>query len=436
MDARVYWVTRDTVLCDASLPENTTLALVGLPLTPDPDGLNDTLRLKYPHLSGYKAYHLPPASLGRIPELIKGSLTVSARSADRQVIDTTGVQIAGLLDDLYQYDGPLGITFEEKTPTMRVWAPTARDVKLHLCAAPDDPYEQILPLTCDPATGVWSITGAPAWYGRFYRYEVEVYIPSNRKVESNLVTDPYSISLSTNSRYSQIVDLDDPALQPAGWAELRAPSITAPEDFVIYELHVRDFSISDETVPHALRGTYRAFTLPHSHGMRHLRSLASAGLTHIQLLPVFDFASVDEDKSTWQSVDTAVLRALPPDSEWQAHAVEAIQNADGYNWGYDPYHYTVPEGSYSTDPQGSARILEFREMVQALNSLGLWVVMDVVYNHTTAYGQTEKSVLDRIVPGYYHRRNARGEVETSSCCPNTATEHAMMRKLMVDSLVT
>lgn len=436
MDARAYWITQDTVLCDAALPENTTLALSGLSLTPDPGGLSDGLRKKYPHLAGYFAYHLPDTVLGRIPELLKGSLTVSARSGDGQVIDTTGVQFAGVLDDLYRYDGPLGITFEGKTPTLRVWAPTARGVKLHLYAVPDDPHDQVHPMICDPGSGVWSITGARTWYGKFYRYEVEVYIPSNRKVEANLVTDPYSVSLSTNSRYSQIIDLSDPALQPAGWAELHAPPFTAPEDFVIYELHVRDFSISDETIPSALRGTYRAFTFPHSHGMRHLRSLASAGLTHVQLLPVFDFATVDEDKSTWKTGDTAVLRALPPDSEWQAHAVEAIQNLDGFNWGYDPYHYTVPEGSYSTDPDGSARIREFREMVQALHSIGLYVAMDVVYNHTNASGQSEKSVLDRIVPGYYHRRNARGEVETSSCCPNTATEHTMMRKLMVDSIAT
>jgi len=436
MDARAYWINRDTILCDASLPEQATLALVGLPLTLDPAGLSEALRQKYPHLANYFTYRLPLTALDRVPELLKGGLTVSARSADGQVLDTTGVQIAGVLDDLYRYDGPLGITFNDKTPTLRVWAPTARGVKLHLYASPDADAQNILPMTCDPQTGVWSIVGSPAWYGKYYRYEVEVYIQASRKVEPALVTDPYSVSLSTNSRYSQIVDLADPAFQPAGWKELRAPSLAAPEDIVLYELHVRDFSISDETVPHALRGTYRAFTHAHSYGMRHLRALTTAGLTHVHLLPVFDFATVDDDRSTWKTVDVSMLRSFPPDSEWQAHAVETIQNTDGFNWGYDPYHFTVPEGSYATDPQGPARILEFREMVHALNCLGLGVVMDVVYNHTTAYGQNEKSVLDRIVPGYYHRRNSRGEVETSTCCPNTATEHAMMRKLMVDSILT
>jgi pullulanase-type alpha-1,6-glucosidase len=108
---------------------------------------------------------------------------------------------------------------------------------------------------------------------------------------------------------------------------------------------------------------------------------------------------------------------------------------DGYNWGYDPYHYSVPEGSYATEPDGPARILEFRSMVQALNKAGLRVIMDVVYNHTHASGQNEKSVLDKVVPGYYHRLNSNGEVETSTCCPNTATEHTMMEKLMIDTLI-
>ncbi|MBK8048736.1 MAG: pullulanase-type alpha-1,6-glucosidase [Anaerolineales bacterium] len=125
-----------------------------------------------------------------------------------------------------------------------------------------------------------------------------------------------------------------------------------------------------------------------------------------------------------------------PDSDLQQAAVEAAAATDGFNWGYDPYHYTVPEGSYSTNPDGITRIVEFRAMVQALHEAGLRVVMDVVYNHTTAGGQDPKSVLDRIVPGYYQRLNLDGVIETSTCCANTASEHAMFEKLMVDSLVT
>ncbi len=126
----------------------------------------------------------------------------------------------------------------------------------------------------------------------------------------------------------------------------------------------------------------------------------------------------------------------PPDSDQQQAAITAAEDLDGFNWGYDPFHYTTPEGSYATNPDGPTRIVEFREMVQALNQMGLRVVMDVVYNHTNAAGQDDKSVLDRIVPGYYHRLNDTGQVETSTCCQNTASEHNMMEKLMVDSLLT
>jgi pullulanase len=131
-----------------------------------------------------------------------------------------------------------------------------------------------------------------------------------------------------------------------------------------------------------------------------------------------------------------VLASFPPDSDQQQALIGALRDQDPFNWGYDPFHFTVPEGSYSTDPDGPARIIEFRQMVQALNQTGLRVVMDVVYNHTHAAGQDEKSVLDRVVPGYYHRLNERGAVETSTCCANTASEHQMMEKLMIDSLVT
>jgi pullulanase-type alpha-1,6-glucosidase len=189
-------------------------------------------------------------------------------------------------------------------------------------------------------------------------------------------------------------------------------------------------------VPEAYRGTYKAFTLDGTDGSNHLEALAEAGLTHIHLLPVFDIATINENKTEWVSPDPAVLATYAPDSDQQQAAVTATEDLDGFNWGYDPFHYTVPEGSYSTNPDGATRVVEFREMVQSLNRDGLRVVMDVVYNHTNSAGQNDKSVLDKIVPGYYHRLNDRGAVETSSCCQNTATEHNMMEKLMVDSLVT
>jgi pullulanase-type alpha-1,6-glucosidase len=291
----------------------------------------------------------------------------------------------------------------------------------------------VLDMTADPVTGVWSRRGGPDWDGRFYLYEVEVWSRATGRLERNLVTDPYSISLARNSRRSQIVDLASADWKPAGWDALSKPPLAAPEDITLYELHVRDFSASDASVPEALRGTFRAFTAE-SDGTRHLAALARAGLTHVHLLPSFDIATVEEDRSQWQ--DPGDLSSFAADSEEQQAAVAAVAAHDGYNWGYDPWHYTVPEGSYAGQNDGAARTLEFREMVQGLSRLGLRVVMDVVYNHTTASGQSEKSVLDRVVPGYYHRLNADGEVEKSSCCDNTASEHRMMEKLLVDSAVT
>jgi pullulanase-type alpha-1,6-glucosidase len=278
--------------------------------------------------------------------------------------------------------------------------------------------------------------GAADWTGKYYLYEVEVYAPTLNKVVKLLVTDPYSLSLSANSTRSQIVNLDDPGLKPAGLDALIKPPLDAPEDIVLYELHVRDFSIYDESVPKHQRGTFKAFTALNSKGMRHLKRLANAGLTHIHLLPVFDIASIEEDRARREEPDAQQLASCPPDSPKQQQLIFPLRDRDGSNWGYDPYHYTTPEGSYAREPDGPARIREFREMVQALSSIGLRVVMDVVYNHTHASGQNEKSVLDKIVPGYYHRLNKDGAVEDSTCCHNTASEHAMMEKLMVDSLRT
>jgi pullulanase-type alpha-1,6-glucosidase len=351
-------------------------------------------------------------------------------------VDATGVQFPGALDDLYQYDGPLGVTFDGDILTLRVWAPTAQSVTLTMYDTEKASYANQFPMEWDASTGVWGITGNETWKSKYYLYEVKVFAPSTGKIETNLVTDPYSISLSMNGTRSQIVDLNDLELKPQGWDSLAKPPLAAPEDIVVYELHIRDFSASDETVPEELRGTYKAFTVKDSNGMKHLTGLAEAGLTHIHLLPAFDIASVNEDKSTWQSVDEETLKSYPPDSDQQSIAASAVTGTDGFNWGYDPIHYTPPDGSYATDPNGTPRIVEFREMVQSLNESGLRVVMDVVYNHTNASGQSNNSVLDRVVPGYYHRLNADGNVEQSTCCQNTATENDMMNQLMIDSVIT
>lgn len=449
---RAIWINKDTILWRIGGGSGLKYALIysaDAALTLSPDGiLNGTevpltfvsdkpdveILRGYPHLRDYAVLKVTDTS--NIADILKGQVAVVARSQAGRDVDATGVQIPGALDDVYQYDGPLGVTFEGDIPTLRVWAPTAQAVTLFMYDTEKASYANKFPMEWDTSRGVWSVTGEADWKNKYYVYEVKVFAPSTGKIETNLVTDPYSISLAMNSKRSQIVDLNDAELKPGGWDSLPKPPLAAPEDIVIYELHIRDFSISDATVPEELRGTYKAFTVKDSNGMKHLAGLAEAGLTHIHLLPAFDIASVDEDKSTWKTVDEAALKALPLDSDQQSIAVSAITSTDGFNWGYDPLHYTTPEGSYATDPNGTPRIVEFREMVGALNQSGLRVVMDVVYNHTNASGQSENSVLDRVVPGYYHRLNADGNVEKSTCCENTATEHDMMRKLMVDSVVT
>jgi pullulanase-type alpha-1,6-glucosidase len=451
---KAYWLAEDLLAWDAAGPDDTyTLhyAATGglgldedgvtgadgmLALAYDPAGIPAGVAAKFPHLAGYDALRIDPADLAMVPEILKGQMALAVEEPGGEPIDATGLQIPGVLDDLYAYDGTLGITFEPD-PVLRVWAPTARSLTLHLFAGADPATTSTtVPMTGDPVTGVWTAMGDPSWEGMYYLYEVEVYVPATGAVEYNLVSDPYSLGLSANSARSLIVDLSDPATMPAGWDSFAKPAPAAPEDIVIYELHVRDFSIFDATVPADLRGTFAAFTETGSDGMQHLTRLSDAGLTHIHLLPVFDIATIEEITALRSEPDPAVLATYPPDSDQQQAAVAAVEDLDGFNWGYDPWHYTTPEGSYSTDPDGIARTVEFRAMVQALNEAGLRVVMDVVYNHTSNSGQADNSVLDRIVPGYYHRLSSNGSLETSTCCANTATEHDMMGKLMVDSIVT
>ncbi len=403
----------------------------------DKNGLGEGILAKFPQLTGYAALKIKDEDLAKVPDILKGQIAIASTGKGGKITDATSLQIPGVLDDLFAYDGELGVMFSDGVPTLKVWAPTAKSVKLHLFDDPKPETEStVVEMTVDPQYGVWSVTGTADWNYKYYLYEVEVYVPSTGKVEHNMVTDPYSVSLSANSLRSQIVDLlNDTSLMPAGWADMQKPALAAPEDIVLYELHVRDFSMNDPSVPDAWKGTYMAFTVPDSNGMAHLQDLAAAGLTHVHLLPVFDIATINEIKAERTEVDWTQLATFPADSEEQQAAINAIRDEDGFNWGYDPYHYDVPEGSYSTNPNGTTRILQFRRMVQGLNNIGLRVVMDVVYNHTNASGQNDRSVLDKVVPGYYQRLNAIGAVETSTCCQNTATEHAMMEKLMVDSVV-
>ena len=400
------------------------------PLTLDDTGLPAEVRSDFPHLAAYEALELSDTARRRARALLRGQLAVAAYDASGALVRVTGVQIPGVLDDIYAAAAraDLGPTWHRGKPHLAVWAPTAKAVTLLL-----DDRRVTMRRGRD---GVWRAEGRKRWRGARYAFEVVVYAPTANAVVTNVVTDPYSLGLTTNSARSILVDLGDDRLAPRGWHRLRKPPLAQSEDMTIYELHVRDFSITDESVPTGHRGTYRAFTHDRSDGMRHLRGLAGAGMTALHLLPTNDIATIEERRAAQQE-PPCTLTPIPPDGEWQQECVGQVRDADGFNWGYDPLHYTTPEGSYSTAPGGTARTREFREMVAGVNRAGLRVVMDVVYNHTPAAGQDPKSILDRIVPGYYHRLSpTTGAVETSTCCSNTASEHRMMEKLMVESIVT
>jgi len=406
------------------------------PLAPRTAGLPEDVRARFPHLAGFEALTVGARAREQLRELLRGQLVVAAYDASGALLEATGLQLPGVLDDVYAgaARADLGPTWRGRRPSLALWAPTARRVTLLL--DPRGPLgERRIGMRRD-RDGVWSAPGDRTWRGAAYRFEVEVLVPAEGRVVTNRVTDPYSLGLTANSERSVLVDLRDRAATPAGWDALAKPALAQPEDSTIYELHVRDFSITDETVPARDRGTYLAFTHAGSAGMRHLRGLAEAGMTSLHLLPVNDIATIEERRAA-QEEPPCDLRAFGPASSEQQACVGLVRDTDGFNWGYDPLHYTTPEGSYATEPDGAARTRELRAMVQGINGAGLRVVMDVVYNHTSASGQDPKAVLDRVVPGYYHRRNpATGAVETSTCCQNTATEHRMMEKLMVDSVVT
>ncbi len=402
---------------------------------------------KFPNIAGYDLWQIPAGQLSQIPTILKSEMAIAAYNSGGTIVASTRLQIQGVLDDLYSYGGDLGLTYDSGAPTVRLWAPTARSVTLRRFDDATTATYASHPMTLDAASGVWSVAGSSDWDRDYYLFDVEVFVQESGNVEHNVVPDPYSVNLSQNSTRSQFVDLyGDPSLEPADWQSFSKPELAAPEDISVYEVHVRDFSINDLTVTDAAhRGTFKAFAYdgagpnPNSvlsDGMAHLLALAEAGLTHLHLLPVFDIASVNEDASARAEPDPASVADTGRASDDQQAEVGAHRATDGFNWGYDPYHFGVPEGSYATAQNDTTRIVEFREMVQTLNGNGLRVVMDVVYNHTHAAGQDGTSTFDKIVPGYYHRYSSDGTLQTSSCCADTAAEFDMVTKLMVDTLKT
>ena len=305
------------------------------------------------------------------------------------------------LSEYPRYDGSdLGISTKEGAWQFKVWAPTAEKMQLHLYkdGSGDTPYES-LELSSDE--GVWKIEIPADYEGSYYSFQAT--IDGQTMME---VVDPYVKMVGVNGQHGYIGDPNQ--VRPEGWEEDVSPVLDHPNDIVLYELHVRDFSIHESSGLNS-SGKFKAFTetgsknnYGQSTGIDHLKEL---GVTHIHLLPSFDFRSIDE----------------------------SIPNNPKYNWGYDPQNYNVPEGSYSTDAADpKARVKEFKELVMALHQNGMRVVMDVVYNHT---GYTEESLFNQLVPNYYYRQNAEGGFSDAAACGNeVASERAMVRKFMIESV--
>ncbi|CAM2923978.1 type I pullulanase [Paenibacillus sediminis] len=331
----------------------------------------------------------------------------------------TNVTVRGALDDPQFYYGgdDLGLTYTTSASTFKVWAPTAQKVSVALYDNVGTYNEQglVTDNTGGQETemnrsdnGVWSLTLNGDLAGKYYMYKVEF---ADNAV--NYAVDPYAKAVSANGQRTAILSLHD--TDPANWSNDRKPPMINDTDAIVYELHVRDFSISPSSgVSNKNKGKFTAFAETglkdsdgNSLGIDHLAEL---GVTHVHLLPSFDFNTINE------------LKVNDPNS------------ADPkFNWGYDPKNYNVPEGSYSTDPTNPAkRITEFKEMVQALHAKGIRVIMDVVYNHTFSI---EGGPFNPIVPGYFYRSDDAGTFTNGSGVGNEiASERPMVRKYIEDSV--
>lgn len=308
-------------------------------------------------------------------------------------------------DRINAYDGELGVICDGETTVFRVWAPFCTAVTLRMYTGGEgDNLVQTLSMQRRDH-GVWEVLLMHTCYGMYYTYQLE--FDHYRNVET---IDIYAKACGVNGERGYIPDFK--SLDPEGWDEDKRPVCENPVDAVIYECHVRDFSIDGTSgIPDTewyKRGRFMGFTVE---GTRYkgvttcLDHLKELGITHVQLMPVNDYATVNEKKPF----------------------------AGQYNWGYDPKNYMCLEGSYCSDPEdGDIRIREFKELVKALHKAGIGVILDVVYNHTY---YTDESAFHQTVPYYYHRLRHDGSFSNGSGCGNeTASDHIMYRKFMLEAL--
>ena len=314
-------------------------------------------------------------------------------------------EIYGKLDN---YDGKLGALYSKEETRFILWAPLAKDVKLALYNRDGLDFEsniqKTVPMRFEEDDGIWQVTIKGDLSGIYYNYLV-----TNDDVESEVV-DPYAKAVGVNGKRSMVINLE--ATNPEGWKNDVKPALKDSTDAVLYEMHVRDFSINQNSgVKDKYKGKYsgvaeRNTRIPGTDVKTGLDYLMSLGITHVHLLPIEDYMTVDESEPAKKQ----------------------------FNWGYDPQNYNVPEGSYSLDPfKAEKRIKEVKEMVLKLHESGIRVVMDVVYNHTY---KTKDSNLNLAVPFYYYRQNQDGSFSDGSGCGNEiASERKMVRKFIVDSVV-
>ncbi|TMA98933.1 MAG: hypothetical protein E6J64_22750, partial [Deltaproteobacteria bacterium] len=300
---RLYYAADGGITSDASgVSGGASIRLSVVPL-----GLSADLREKYPFIATATALSLRPKDLPAVPGILKGQVVVARFDRSGKLVDATGLQIPGVLDSLCTYSGKLGAVVGHGSASdpgdpaggiqFRLWAPTAKSVKLYVYDSPTLPASKIVPMSWNSETCVWTADGDSSWANRkYYKYEVQVFVRLTGNVETSLVTDPYSLGLSVDSQRSLVIDLRSPETMPLGWEEGRvATGGSGP--LSAYELHIRDFSISDTSVPQPDRGKFMAFTDSRSRGMTHLRELAGAGLIYVHLLPSFHIATVPEDPS-------------------------------------------------------------------------------------------------------------------------------------------
>jgi pullulanase len=315
---------------------------------------------------------------------------------------------AGLM--LYRYpQNDLGAVYRPEATTLKLWAPIAKTVNVELFEDANTTAFSLTPMVSD-SNGIWSVTLPGNLDGKYYLYQISLPGLKDGPPATVLVNDPYARGCSANSGRTLIYD---PArTDPGGWDQDRFVTLKNPVDAILYEVHVRDFSINTNSGI-SQRGKYLGMTeegTKTSEGERSgIDHLTELGITHVHLLPVNDYAGGDE-------------RQRAGEYTW-------------YNWGYDPVLYDTPEGSYATDPDGPARQAEFKRMVQAFHDHHIGVVMDVVFNHTAETGFRRFSIFDKVFPKYYYRQDVAGQYANSTSCGNElASERPMVRKFIVDSI--